>query len=161
MQVQILQSARPPVLSGEITLFIETHWAFWPTKWDPRIARLVQRLQSMRDCWYQRGYDDCIQWAVELATRKELQSVATHLAAQDGQQLAALFRKRHFHQQDIPLPVPPHPQAPPLPPPMVHAVPLPPASPIMFYHPLMKGKEFRDEVYCCYPCRIFAIPIRG
>jgi hypothetical protein len=108
-----------------------------PNITDPRIARLVQRLQSMRERWYQRGYDDGIQWAVELATREELQSVATHLAAQDGQQLAALFRKRHFHQQDIPLPVPPHPQAPPLHPPMVHAVPLPPlppASQLMFYH---------------------------
>jgi hypothetical protein len=109
-----------------------------PTITDPRIARLLQRLQSMRERWYQRGYDDAIQWAVELATREELQSVAIHLAAQDGQQLAMLFRKRHFHQQDITLSVPPHPQAPPLPPSMVqHAAPLPPlppASQIMFYH---------------------------
>jgi hypothetical protein len=109
-----------------------------PNITDPRIARLLQRLQSMRERWYQRGYDDGIQWAVELATREELQSVATHLAAQDGQQLAALFRKRHFHQQDITLSVPPPPQAPPLHPPMVqHAAPrppLPPASQIMFYH---------------------------
>lgn len=109
-----------------------------PNITDPRIARLVQRLQSMRERWYQRGYDDGIQWAVELATRQELQSVATHLAAQDGQQLAVLFRKMHFHQQDITLSVPPHPQAPPLHPPMVqHAEPLPPLPPtsqIMFYH---------------------------
>src|SRR5205085_6418451 len=108
-----------------------------PNITDPRIARLVQRLQSMRERWYQRGYDDGIQWAVELATREELQSVATHLAAQDGQQLAMLFLKRHFYQQDFTLPLPPHPQAPPLHPPTVHAVPLPPpppASQIMFYH---------------------------
>jgi hypothetical protein len=108
-----------------------------PNITDPRIARLVQRLQSMRERWYQRGYDDGIQWAVELATREELQSVATHLAAQDGQQLAVLFLNRHFHQQDITLPVPPQPAAPPPHPPMLHAVPLPampPASQIMFYH---------------------------
>jgi hypothetical protein len=108
-----------------------------PNITDPRIARLVQRLQSMRERWYQRGYDDGIQWAVELATREELQSVATHLAAQDGQQLAVLFLNRHFHQQDITLPVPPQPPAPPPHPPMLHAVPLPampPASQIMFYH---------------------------
>jgi hypothetical protein len=109
-----------------------------PNITDPRIARLLQRLQSMRERWYQRGYDDGIQWAVELATREELQSVATHLAAQDGQQLAVLFRKRHFHQQDFTLSVPPPPQAPPLHPPIVqHAEPrppVPPASQIMFYH---------------------------
>jgi hypothetical protein len=63
-----------------------------PTITDPRIARLLQRLQSTRECWYQRGYEDGFQWAVELATRDELQSVATHLAAQDGQQLAAFFQ---------------------------------------------------------------------
>jgi hypothetical protein len=109
-----------------------------PNITDPRIVRLVQRLQSMRERWYQRGYDDGIQRAVELATRQELQSVATHLAAQDGQQLAVFFHKRHFHQQDITLSVPPLPQAPPLHPPMVqHAEPLPPlppASQIVFYH---------------------------
>ena len=63
-----------------------------PTITDPRIARLLQRLQSTRERWYQRGYEDGFQWAVELATRDELQSVATHLAAQDGQQLAAIFQ---------------------------------------------------------------------
>src|SRR5881227_2192917 len=63
-----------------------------PTITDPRIARLIQRLQSTRERWYQRGYEDGFQWAVELATRDELQSVATHLAAQDGQQLAAIFQ---------------------------------------------------------------------
>jgi hypothetical protein len=28
---------------------------------DPRIARLLQRLQSARERWYQRGYEDGIQ----------------------------------------------------------------------------------------------------
>ena len=60
---------------------------------DPRIARLLQRLQSARERWHQRGYEDGIQWAVELATRDELQNIATHLAEQDGQQLALFFHK--------------------------------------------------------------------
>src|SRR5258708_39803561 len=78
---------------------------------DPRIAQLLQRLQSTRERWYQRGHEDGIQWAVDLATRDELQSVATHLAEQDGRQLAEFFQMRdkltvttHF----APPPSPPH-----------------------------------------------------
>ena len=65
-----------------------------PNITDPRIARLLQRLQSTRERWHQRGSEDGLQWAVELATRDELQSVATHLAEQDGSQLAAFFHMR-------------------------------------------------------------------
>src|SRR2546429_1760020 len=61
---------------------------------DPRIAQLLQRLQSTRERWHQRGYEDGVQWAVDLATRDELQSVATHLAEQDGRQLAEFFQMR-------------------------------------------------------------------
>lgn len=61
---------------------------------DPRIARLLQRLQGTRERWYQRGYEDGIQWAVDLATRDELQSVATYLADLDGRQLAEFFHLR-------------------------------------------------------------------
>ena len=61
---------------------------------DPRIAQLLQRLQSTRERWHQRGYEDGIGWAVDLATRDELQSVATHLAEQDGRQLAEFFQMR-------------------------------------------------------------------
>ena len=61
---------------------------------DPRIARLLQRLQSARERWHQRGYEDGIQWAVDLATRDELQSVAIHLAELDGRQLAEFFQLR-------------------------------------------------------------------
>ena len=39
---------------------------------DPRIAQLLQRLQSTRERWHQRGYEDGVQWAVDLATRDEL-----------------------------------------------------------------------------------------
>jgi ribosome modulation factor len=59
---------------------------------DPRIARLLQRLQSARERWHQRGYEDGIQWAVDLASRDELQSVAIHLAELDGRQLAEFFQ---------------------------------------------------------------------
>src|SRR5690348_6816021 len=61
---------------------------------DPRIARLLQRLQSTRECWHQRGYEDGINWAVELASRDELQNVATHFAGHEGRHLAKIFHKR-------------------------------------------------------------------
>ncbi len=61
---------------------------------DPRIARLLQRLQSARERWHQRGYEDGIGWAVDLATRDELQSVAIHFAELDGRQLAEFFQMR-------------------------------------------------------------------
>src|SRR5690242_14453121 len=63
-----------------------------PSITDPRIARLLQRLQSTRERWHQRGYEDGITWAVELATRDELQLVATKFAEINGQKLAELFR---------------------------------------------------------------------
>ena len=61
---------------------------------DPRIARLLQRLQSARERWHQRGYEDGIGWAVDQATRDELQSIAIHLAELDGRQLAEFFQMR-------------------------------------------------------------------
>src|SRR3989440_9119028 len=70
-------------LEKEVTMLEEQ-----PAFTDPRIARLVQRLQSTRERWHQRGYEDGIQWAVELATREELQNVAIHLAELNGQQIA-------------------------------------------------------------------------
>jgi ribosome modulation factor len=74
-------------LEKEVTMLEEQ-----PAFTDPRIARLVQRLQSTRERWHQRGYEDGIQWAVELATREELQNVAIHLAELNGQQIAAFFQ---------------------------------------------------------------------
>lgn len=78
---------------------------------DPRIARLLQRLQSTRERWHQRGYGDGIGWAVDLATRDELQSVAIHLAELDGGQLAEFFQMRSefdVSMQFAPPPEPPH-----------------------------------------------------
>jgi hypothetical protein len=120
-----------------------------PNITDPRIARLLQRLQSTRERWHQRGYEDGLQWAVELATRDELQSVATHLAEQDGQQLAALFQMQgnlHFRTSHSPSPAPHmHPPLPPAQaasgvairpplPPAPGMSPMPPASEFGFHH---------------------------
>ena len=82
-----LSKACATALEKEVTM-LEGH----PPITDPRIAQLLQRLQSTRERWHQRGYEDGIEWAVELATRDELQSVATYLVDMDGQQLAALFK---------------------------------------------------------------------
>lgn len=62
-----------------------------PSITDPRIAQLLQRLQSTRERWHQRGYEDGITWAVETATRDELQNVATYFADINGQRLVELF----------------------------------------------------------------------
>lgn len=80
---------------------------------DPRIARLLQRLQGTRERWYQRGYEDGIQWAVDLATRDELQSVAIYLADLDGRQLAEFFHLRGRTRRDADL------ASPALPPPVL------------------------------------------
>ena len=97
---------------------------------DPRIAQLLQRLQSTRERWHQRGYEDGIGWAVELATRDELQSVATYLADLDGQQLVALFKVQDRPEivqiQDS---FPGHPGQRPLPPTVAHAYPVPGPAP--------------------------------
>ncbi len=54
---------------------------------DPKIAQLLQRLQSARERWYQRGHDNGTQWAVETATREELRRIATETADWDGPHL--------------------------------------------------------------------------
>jgi ribosome modulation factor len=124
---------------------------------DPRIAQLLQRLQSARERWHQRGYEDGINWAVELATRDELHSVATYLADFDGQKLVGLF-KMQGQSGVVSMPAPPmQVPAPPFPPPLPqdpmasgdvgyrvihksHAAPdMPPGVQIAFHH---GGKPF-------------------
>lgn len=111
-----------------------------PNITDPRMARLLQRLQSTRERWHQRGYDDGFQWAVELATRDELQSVANYLAEQDGQQLAALFQmqgKLHFTTSHSQSPAPHlHPPMSPAPASLGAVIhpPMPPVAQPVFYH---------------------------
>jgi hypothetical protein len=58
---------------------------------DPKIAQLLQRLQGAHERWYQRGYEDATQWAVETATRGELSSIATEMADWDGPRLVHEF----------------------------------------------------------------------
>ena len=58
---------------------------------DPRIAQLLQRLQGTRKRWYQRGYEDATQWAVEIATQGELSRIATEMADWDGPRLVREF----------------------------------------------------------------------
>jgi hypothetical protein len=70
---------------------------------DPRIAQLLHRLQETRERWYQCGYEDATQWAVETATRGELSSIATKMADWDGPRLAGEF---HDEQQRKPRLVP-------------------------------------------------------
>jgi hypothetical protein len=105
-----------------------------PNITDPRIARLLQRLQSTRERWHQRGYEDGINWAVELATRDELQSVATHLAELEGQHLAKFFHTR----DELAIATHPAPPPPPMP-------PEPPAFHVHFQQPPMQGGHIVSE----------------
>jgi hypothetical protein len=105
-----------------------------PNITDPRIARLLQRLQSTRERWHQRGYEDGVNWAVELATRDELQSVATYLGDQEGQHLAQFFHTRD-EMFGVARPAPP-------PPPMP---PEPPAFHTHFQPPPMRGGQIVSE----------------
>lgn len=139
---------------------------------DPRIARLLQRLQGTRERWYQRGYEDGIQWAVDLATRDELQSVAIYLADLDGRQLAEFFHLRGAtrpapralpsplpHEQ-VPIQFPDHPLSPfpeqsrvlPMPPGaqgvvphhQLPAIPLSSGLPTSF-HPVERLQSWQDQ----------------
>ncbi len=58
---------------------------------DPKIAQLLQRLQGDHERWYQRGYEDATQWAIETATRGELCSIAIEMADWDGHRLLEEF----------------------------------------------------------------------
>jgi hypothetical protein len=78
---------------------------------DPEIEQLIQRLQSTKERWYQRGQQDGRRWAVDTASRHELSSAGTHLADVEGAELVRLARSFN-------LPLPP-PGAEP------HVVPLP------------------------------------
>jgi hypothetical protein len=49
-----------------------------PTIDASQLERLVQRLQSNRERWSERGRRDGERWAVEMATRAELRAAGTH-----------------------------------------------------------------------------------
>src|SRR5687768_3517996 len=59
---------------------------------DPEIEQLIQRLQSTKERWYQRGQQDGRRWAVDTASRQELASVGTNLGEAEGAELARLVR---------------------------------------------------------------------
>jgi hypothetical protein len=85
-----------------------------PNITDPRIAQLLKRLQGTKERWYQRGHEDGIQWAVEMATREELWMVATTLEERDGPQLVQMFRKHQMITTTSSF-LPPKPPMPPMP----------------------------------------------
>jgi hypothetical protein len=58
-----------------------------PSAANPHIARLIERLQGRSERWYQNGYDDATQWAVEHATRQDLQQ-ALDFAGWDDEELS-------------------------------------------------------------------------
>jgi hypothetical protein len=66
---------------------------------DPKIAKLLQRLLGDRERWYQRGYEDATQWAVETATRGDLCSIATEMADWDGHRLLEEFHDEQHRKQ--------------------------------------------------------------
>jgi hypothetical protein len=51
---------------------------------DPRVERLLQRLQSTRGSWYLRGQKDGEEWAVDRATREELEAAHDAFALDVG-----------------------------------------------------------------------------
>src|SRR5690348_4391790 len=68
---------------------------------DPKLTRLLQRLQGTRDRWYQRGHEDATEWAVESATRGELSSIATHMQDWDGVRLAREFQEEQHREPKL------------------------------------------------------------
>src|SRR5438552_915504 len=63
-----------------------------PRPSDPDVERLLQRLLSSQERWYQRGRDDGRRWAIESATRQELWMVGTQLMKVPVEQLAMVAR---------------------------------------------------------------------
>ena len=61
---------------------------------DPDIERLVQRLLSSRERWYERGREDGKRWAVSVATREQLYQASDETEGEDGEELADAVRRR-------------------------------------------------------------------
>jgi hypothetical protein len=66
-----------------------------PAVTEPRLERLVRRLQTRHEKWYRRGHEDGTDWAVEAATREELFRIADELGDEQGDEIA-----RRLHDQD-------------------------------------------------------------
>ena len=62
-----------------------------PSPADPEIEQLVQRLQGLRERWYDRGRQDGKRWAVGSATREELYRFADEWGGEAAEELAQIF----------------------------------------------------------------------
>jgi hypothetical protein len=58
---------------------------------DPDLTRLLQRLQGVRDRWYQRGRDVAKQWAVATATRDELWRIVEDYGDEPAEELVQML----------------------------------------------------------------------
>jgi hypothetical protein len=65
-----------------------------PVEADPDVQRVLRRLQSVKERWYDRGRKDGRRWAIEVATRQELKWAGHDVAKQDGAALAGLAHDR-------------------------------------------------------------------
>ena len=65
-----------------------------PVEADPEVQRVLRRLQTVKERWYDRGREDGRRWAVEVATRDELKWVGENAAGQDGATIAGLAHDR-------------------------------------------------------------------
>jgi hypothetical protein len=67
-----------------------------PSPADPEVERLVQRLQGLRERWYERGRQDGKRWAVDSATREELYRFTDEYGGEAGEELAqTLLHREH------------------------------------------------------------------
>jgi hypothetical protein len=62
---------------------------------DPEIAQLIQRLQTARERWHQRGREDAKRWAVQTASRQQLYRAKEELEGEDGAELAEYLTHRY------------------------------------------------------------------
>ena len=70
---------------------------------DPEIGQLIQRLQGVRDRWYQRGRDDAKRWAVQHATRDELWRLLDTFEGESGGEIAdAVLHRKHGQKRWFP-----------------------------------------------------------
>ena len=65
-----------------------------PVEADPEVQRVLRRLQTVKERWYDRGRMDGRRWAIDVAAREELQWAGQEVAEQDGATLAALAHDR-------------------------------------------------------------------
>jgi hypothetical protein len=65
-----------------------------PVGADPEVQRVLRRLQTVKERWYDRGRKDGRRWAVDVATREELKWAGQVVAEQDGATIAGLAHDR-------------------------------------------------------------------